>query len=126
MVEVGESNTLERTVDPDKTAHALGNEGVHVLGTPALINVLEVAAHQILMRHAEPGQGTVGAAVNVRHLKATPAGMGFTVTAKVTAVSGRRFRFAVEGHDEEGPILSGTHERHLIDLEAFLERARRR
>jgi len=122
MADIGDTHTVEDLVDESRTAHALGNEGVRVLGTPALVNVLEIAAHRILMRDAPAGRGTVGTAVNIRHLKATPEGMLFSVRATLAKVDGRRCRFNVEGHDEEGQIVSGTHERFLVDLQRFLER----
>ena len=66
---------VELVVQPADTADALGNRGVHVLATPRLVALLELAAIRAVEPHLPPGAGTVGTRIDVRHLAATPVGM---------------------------------------------------
>lgn len=120
MLTVGQQFTLQREVRPEHTADALGNPGVMVLGTPMLVSFAEVACHQLLLPHLKPGQGTVGTAVNIRHLKATPLGMSVTIVATLREFDRRRHLFDVEGRDARHQILSGQHERFVVELAPFL------
>jgi fluoroacetyl-CoA thioesterase len=123
-IEVGATAEVGGTVGPDRTAHAMGNRGVHVFATPFLIGLLEDAAAAVLRPHLPTGAGTVGTMVEMKHLAATPVGM--TVRAKATLLEqdGKRYLFAVEAWDEKDKIAEGRHERFLVpDIEKFLARA---
>src|SRR5438132_6290199 len=74
-LEPGATAEVATTVGPDRTAHAMGNHGVHVLATPFLIGLLEDAAGAILRPRLPTGAGTVGTMVEMKHLAATPVGM---------------------------------------------------
>lgn len=120
----GQIHELETVVAPELTAAALGNPGVHVFGTPAVIVLMENACHQLMVPHLPPGAGTVGTAVDMRHLAATPVGMRVRARATLVEVEGRRARFRVEVWDEVELVAEGTHERVTVsDLARFLQRA---
>lgn len=104
------------------SAEAFGNPGVRVVATPALIGFLETAAHRCLESVYEPGEGSVGTHVDVRHLAAAPAGATIDAAAEVTTVEGRRIRFAVMARWGEAVLMQGTHERAVVDLARFLAR----
>jgi len=70
-LEPGATNTLTVVVDESMTADRFGNTGVQVLATPMLVSYFELAAHRLAMRALEPGQGTIGSRVDIRHLAAT-------------------------------------------------------
>ena len=70
------------------------------------------------------GDSTVGTAINVSHVAATPAGMKVTATAEITAVEGRTVTFAVKAEDEKGLIGEGTHQRVIIHINRFNEKAK--
>jgi fluoroacetyl-CoA thioesterase len=126
-IEPGATAEVGGTVGPDRTAHAMGNRGVHVYATPFLIGLLEDAAAAVLRPHLPTGAGTVGTMVEMKHLAATPVGM--TVRAKATLLEqdGKRYLFAVEAWDEKDKIAEGRHERFLVpDIEKFLTRAMRK
>ncbi|MGH2447200.1 MAG: thioesterase family protein [Chloroflexota bacterium] len=120
--------SFERTVvvTDDMTAAATGNRGVPVLSTPHLIGLMETASHLAVDGWLEPGQGTVGTHVDVRHLAATPPGETVTARAVLTAIEGRKLFFDVEAHDEHELVGDGRHERFVIDLERFLRRIKRK
>jgi predicted thioesterase len=121
-IEAGLVGVVEVVVQPADTADALGNPGVHVLATPRLVALLELAAIRAVEAHLPPGGGTVGTRIDVRHLAATPVGMRATIRVTLREVDGRRLVFDIEGHDETERIVEGTHERFQIDQARFLAR----
>lgn len=124
-IEIGASRTDSVIVGPDHLASAMGNAGVAVLATPTLVLFAETASHQLILPYLKPGQATVGTHVDLRHLKATPLGMRVWITATLRESDRRRRLFEIAGRDEEGPILSGFHERFVVELEPFLAHAGR-
>jgi fluoroacetyl-CoA thioesterase len=123
-LEPGQAATVERVVTRELTADALGNPGVMVFATPFVINLLEHAAHAVMIPHLTPGVATVGTGVDVRHLAATPPGMRVRARAVLREIDGYRYLFDVEAWDDVEKIAEGRHERVMVpDLERFLERA---
>lgn len=121
-IEPGLVGVVEVVVQEADTAHALGNAGVHVLATPRLVALLELAAIRAVEAHLPAGGGSVGTRIDVRHLAATPVGMRATIRATLREIDGRRLVFDIEGHDEVERIVEGTHERFQIDQARFLQR----
>ena len=119
---VGLVGEVDVVVEPADTADALGNKGLHVLATPRLVALLELAAIRAVEAHLPPGGSTVGTRIDVRHLAATPVGMRATIHATLREVDGRRLVFDIEGHDEVERIVEGQHERFQIDQARFLTR----
>jgi predicted thioesterase len=113
---------VQHRVTPDTFASRWGNPGIEVLATPVVVGWLEDAAIRAVQPYLEPGQGSVGTMVSMKHLAATPAGMTVRATATVTEVDGRRIRFAVEAHDEKEKIAEGEHERFIVNMAKFLDR----
>jgi fluoroacetyl-CoA thioesterase len=116
---VGEATLV---VEEKHTARHLGSGGVNVLATPIMIALMEEAGRNAMEHLLEPGQLTVGASLDVRHLAPTPMGMKVTARAELLAVDGRMLTFRVEAHDEREKVGEGTHVRAIINLEKFLVR----
>ena len=125
-LEPGVTNTLTIVVDESMTADRFGNTGVRVLETPMLVSYFELAAHQLAVPALEPGQGTVGSHIAIRHLAATPIGMRVTFRATLTERDGRRLVFRVQADDEQERVGEGTHERFVVDMERFMGRISRK
>ena len=107
-------------VEPQHTAHALGNIGVPVLATPMLILFCEIAAHNAIYRSFKPGEGSVGYHNDLWHLAATPVGGAVTIEATIREIDRKRLIFDIKGHDERAQVVKGSHERIVVDLEKFL------
>ncbi len=91
-----------------------------VFATGFLVGLLEWACIQLVNPHLDwPTEQTLGTHVDVSHDAATPPGLTVTVTARLTAVQGRRLSFAVEAHDGIDSISRGTHERVVINRARF-------
>ena len=91
-----------------------------------MIYLMEVAAADAIQPHLPDGWVSVGVAVSIRHLAATPVGLTVTATARVTRVSDGTIAFAVEAHDGVESIGDGTHVRAAVELARFETRARRK
>jgi fluoroacetyl-CoA thioesterase len=110
------------TVTAGQTARHLGSGGIEVYATPAMIALIEAAAVAAIDPLLPEGQASVGMALDVRHLAATPLGEQVHARAEVTAVDGRRVTFHVEAWDAHEQIGEGTHTRFVIDVARFMKR----
>jgi fluoroacetyl-CoA thioesterase len=113
---------IEMIVREENTARHLGSGNVDVLATPEMVRLMEKAAVAAVDHLLPDGYCTVGVAVNVRHLAATPVGMRVQAQAELIAVEGRKLTFRVEADDEVERIGEGEHRRVIIDVERFREK----
>jgi fluoroacetyl-CoA thioesterase len=116
---VGQTELL---VGEENTARHLGSGNVAVLATPEMVRLVEKAAVAAVDHLLPNGYRTVGVAVNVRHLAATPVGMRARAQAELVTVEGRKLTFRVEAFDEVEKIGEGEHRRVIVELERFRER----
>ena len=95
-----------------------------VYGTPIMIFHMEVTAAEAIAKYLPEGWVSVGVAVNVKHLAATPVGAKVTVKAEVTAVGDNTVTFAVEAHDGFDKIGEGAHVRAPVEMGRFMRKLR--
>ncbi len=93
-----------------------------VLSTPWLIWFLEHAARAAVLPLLEPGESTVGAEVQVRHLAPTPVGRAVTCRARVIFAERGEISFQLEAHDECELIARGSHRLRVIRVDRFAQR----
>ena len=120
---IGEARCL---VTPETTAANLGSGALEVFATPAMIALIEKAAWQSVQPLLEEGCGTVGTALRVRHLSATPVGMEVVAKTELREIDGRRLVFKVEVRDAKGMVGDGEHERFIVKNDSFLKKAKRK
>ena len=97
-----------------------------VLSTPILIGLLERTARETVAPFLEPGERTVGAEIDLRHLAATPLGQRVTCTVRVILAEGKEIAFQVEARDQYELIARGLHKRAVIRVENFARRMQRK
>jgi fluoroacetyl-CoA thioesterase len=124
-IPLGETATVEIMPEPHHTAAAMGNVGVEVVGTPALVGYLELASHRAIRQSCEAGEVTVGTRVEVDHLAPAFLGTPVTARAEVVAVEGRRITFRVEARQGERLVMTGRHGRAVVALARLLGKERR-
>jgi predicted thioesterase len=95
------------------TTHAGGNGVLMAVG---MILEMELAAQDATQPLLPDDHTTVGYEICVRHLRATPVGETFTVTAELSEVDGRRLLFRVEAHNAREKIGDGTLRRTIVSL----------
>ena len=64
-----------------------------------------------------------GTAIDIKHTAATPCGMAYTASARLTGREGRCASFEVWAEDEIGEIGRGSHTRVVVDAKRFQEKA---
>ena len=111
-----------KKVTAEDTAARYGSGFMEVFATPALVAFMEHTSLMVVQQFLEPGFGTVGTAVNINHLKATPVGMNVECTATLTEVKGNSLSFRILASDETGTIGEGTHTRFIIDENRFMKK----
>jgi len=121
-IKEGMTFTCEQAVTREDTAAQYGSGLVEVFATPAMIALMENASMKVVLEHLPEGFNTVGTAVNINHVKATPVGMIVTCKATLTKVEGKKLTFEVVANDEDGEIGNGTHTRYIIDTEKFMDK----
>ncbi len=99
---------------------------VESLGTPALINLMNLAAFNAVKDRLPEGFTTVCTYVNVRHIAATPIGMSVTAEAILEEVEGYRLTFKVTAYDEVEKVGEGIVERYIVDRERFMKKVKER
>lgn len=123
MLEVGIKGHQELVVTEDKTAKHMNSGAMHVFATPHLVTLMEHAAFASVQSELEEGFGTVGTALNIRHVAATPVGMRVSCDSELIRIDGRALTFSVKAYDEKGLIGEGEHERFIIREDKFQAKA---
>ncbi|MCB1511824.1 MAG: LysR family transcriptional regulator [Hyphomicrobiaceae bacterium] len=100
-------------VDDGRAIRFMG-EDLRVYSTPHIVEDLEYACRDFLLQHLDDGEDSVGARVDIEHLRPTP--MGFTATHKliVDKVESRLVTFKVEVHDGVEVVARATHARFVV------------
>jgi predicted thioesterase len=119
----GRRGSASLLVGEEHTASHVGSGQAPVLATPIMIALMEAAAVDGVERTLPAGCESLGGHLDVEHIAPTPVGLWVTVTAEVSAVSGRTVTFAVEARDDAGVIGKGRHTRVVVDSGRFRAKA---
>jgi predicted thioesterase len=112
----------EYRVEEKHLASSWGSGLAQVLATPVLVAFCEECSRLLVEPLLPAGQQTVGTSINLKHLAATPLGMGVRIRAELVGVAGSRLTFQVEAWDDVELIAEGEHERFVIDAGRFQSR----
>lgn len=118
----GLSSQSSVTVSAGNTAAAMGSGDLDVFATPAMVALMENAAMKAVADALPEGSTTVGAEMNVTHIKPSGLGAEIVATAVLTEVEGRKLTFNVGARDTEGMIGEGVHIRYAVDRRRFMEK----
>ncbi len=122
-LKIGLSAEKAQTVDTGNTALAYGSGSIEVYATPAMVGLMENASLAAVDHLLPKGFATVGTKVEISHLAATPLGVTVTANAELVELDGKRLLFKVLATDEKGKIGEGLHERYIIEIAKFLNKA---
>ena len=111
----GDSITRKLDVNEERCISFMGAENA-VYATPRMVSDMEYTCRDLLLRHLDPGEDSVGAHVSIDHLAATPLGMLVTIEAKITAVDRRRVTFEVVARDQLEECGRARHVRFVVDV----------
>ena len=121
-ITVGMKATVETAVEREDTAAEVGSGSLLVYATPCMVALMEGAACEAIAEAIGENQTTVGIALNIEHLSATPVGMEVRAEAEVIAVEGKIITFELHAFDEAGEIGKGVHKRCIVNSQKFLEK----
>lgn len=110
-------------VEKEDTAKEVGSGSLLVYATPCMVALMEGAACDAIKDALGEEKTSVGTALNIAHLSATPVGLEVRAEAEVTAVEGNSITFQVTAYDESGKIGEGTHQRYVVNAQRFLDKA---
>jgi len=118
-MEPGLEGALERVVLREWTLAQYDSSLPAVFSTPAMIGLMELATSHVIRPALPEGAITVGVRIEVDHLKAVPAGVTVTVSAKLVEVNRRRLIFEVEAKSGADVIGRGRIHRHVVERSRF-------
>lgn len=114
------SETL--VVEHKYTAAVYGSGALEVFATPAMIALMEKTCLESVADKIGEDNTTVGIAVNIKHLKASPVGSSIRCDAEIIEVDRRRLVFAVQCFEDDTLVGEGIHERFVVNSEKFMSK----
>ena len=116
-------DTIKKQIDinEERCIAFMGPENA-VYATPRMVSDMEYTCRDLLLRHLDPGEDSVGAHVSIDHLAATPLGMKVTIEAKIIEVDRRRVTFELVARDSIEECGRGKHVRFVVDTAKSTER----
>ena len=117
--QAGMSHELKIKTQPEHSARRFYPNLPDVFATPLLGGFMEQVSAELVDKHLNPGEQSVGVSMNLKHLAATPLGMEIRVKTEIVAVEGRKLTFQLEAFDEVEKIGEATHERFIIVADKF-------
>ena len=118
----GLRHSEQHVVEHKDTAAVYVSGALEVFATPAMIALMEKTCLMAVCDKIGEGNTTVGIAVNIKHLKASPVGVTIRCDAELTDVDRRRLVFTVKCFEGETLIGEGIHERFVVDSAKFMEK----
>jgi fluoroacetyl-CoA thioesterase len=114
-VGAGDTASVDYTITKEMTVNRTGADGADVLSTPWLLNLMELTCIEATDGKLAPDMASVGYAVDgLRHLAPTAIGATVTVTAKLTALDGKKFTYDIEAVEDGKTIGVANHRRAAI------------
>ena len=122
IIKIGMSAERNLIVPPERTVGHFVKGMPMVYATPMMILEMETTSGDAINGYLAPGWVTLGTAVDIRHIAASPVGATIRTTAEVIAVERRVIRFEVASFHGERKIGEGFHARGLVNVESFMKR----
>lgn len=119
---IGAKATAQTIVTEKNTAIAMQSGNLPVFATPSMTALMESAAASCAQSGLPDELTTVGTALNITHIAATPLNMQVIAEAELLSIEGRKLTFKVTARDEIEPIGEGTHTRFIIDSVKFMNK----
>lgn len=122
QVPIGAKGATEERVQFDHTLTAHHHELPPIYSTPDMIRLMETAGFHALHPFCEPGEISVGTAINIEHR--APVGLNGVVKAEavVESFDGKFYTLKVKATEGGREIGSGTIQRAIVNLNKFLDK----
>jgi predicted thioesterase len=122
QVPIGAKGAAEERVQYEHTLTAHHHQLPPVYSTPDMIRLMEMAGFYALQPFCEPGEISVGTAVQVEHR--VPVGINTVVraSAEVESIEGRFYRIHVAAFEGKREIGSGIITRTIVRVDDYLKK----
>lgn len=124
-IPLGARGEAQETVEFRHTLTAHHAELPPVYSTPDMIRLMETAAFRALHSYCDPGEITVGTAINIEHRVASGIGARIRAEAVLESFDGKFYTMRVTARDDSQEIGRGTVGRAVINVTKFLARMRK-
>jgi predicted thioesterase len=84
------------------------------------VALIEQAAVNAIAGQLDAADTTVGTAIQLAHLAATPVGLDVRAEAELTEMDGRKLTFLVRAYDAREQIGQAHHQRVIVSRDRFL------
>lgn len=122
-MKIGLNHTSIVSVTEANTALTIGSGDMDIFATPAMAALMENAAMKAVAESLPEGNTTVGAKLDINHLKPSAPGETISATALLTEVNGRKLTFTLKAENSHGLIIGeGIHIRYIVEKEKFLSK----
>lgn len=121
-ITVGMKGTASTLVEREDTALEVGSGSLLVYATPCMVALMEGAACEAISEALPEEKTSVGIALDISHISATPVGLSVRAEAEVTGIEGSVITFQLTAYDETGKIGEGTHKRAIVSTQRFLDK----
>jgi fluoroacetyl-CoA thioesterase len=115
QVPAGVRGQAEQTVGRQHTLNHHNPALPEIYSTPNMIGLMEWAASNALLPYCDPGEISVGTAINIEHRAPTTIGARVKAEAVLESVSGRFYVFRVTAHNGVAEIGRGTVTRAFVN-----------
>jgi fluoroacetyl-CoA thioesterase len=115
QVPAGVRGQAEQTVERQHTLNHHNPALPEIYSTPNMIGLMEWAAANALLPYCDPGEISVGTAINIEHRASTTIGAQVKAEAVLESVNGRFYVFRVTAHNGVAEIGRGTVTRAFVN-----------
>ena len=120
MLKEGLTYTSKLLVSSNHTARILGSGDLEVVGTPALVALMENAAMLAVAPYLPEEDTTVGGQIELSHLKPTRIGKEIDATATLVKIDRKKLFFEIVAHEDNEIIGKANHIRFIVNREKFM------
>ena len=122
QVPIGAKGAAEERVQYEHTLTAHHHQLPPIYSTPDMLRLMEMAGFYALQPFCEPGEISVGTAVQIEHR--VPVGINAVVraSAEVESIDGRFYRLHVVVFEGKQEVGSGTITRTIVRVDDYLKK----
>ncbi len=121
-IPIGVQGQAEETVEHRHTLKHHNSALPPIYSTPNMIGLMEWAASNAMVPYCEPGEISVGTAINIEHRAPTTIGALVKAEAVLESINGRFYIFRVTAHNGATEIGRGTVTRAFVNPARVAER----
>jgi fluoroacetyl-CoA thioesterase len=121
-IPIGTRGQAEIKVEHQHTLNYHHKDLPPIYSTPHMIGLMEVAAAHAMLPYCDPGEISVGTAINIEHRAPTTIGAQVKAEAELESAKGRFFVFRVTAHNGVEEIGRGTVTRAFVNPAKIAER----